>query len=115
LLSDFIKNRKQISENKIGKAFILTLFFVPNITPVCWYNLALFYIPAFCFVLVAYIKTKDRVLLGTLIAFFVLFDLTTPGIIGNRANNVLEQFSVQFIGVIFLLLAYLKAFKSKNT
>ena len=107
LLPSFLKNKKNIKISFQLKIFFLILALTPILTPVSWYNMALFYAPVIAYMTSLSIIKKDKLAVTLLSAYILLFCLTTPGILGNRINDMLEYYAVPFIGVSLMLLAYL--------
>lgn len=111
LLPSFLKKRTNIKEAFSLKIFFLILALTPILTPVSWYNMALFYTPVIAYTTSLSIIKKDK-LTATLLSFYILlFCLTTPDILGNRINDLLEYYAIPFLGVSLMLIAYLVRLK----
>ncbi len=111
LLPSFLKNKKKTTGSFRLKIFFLILALTPILTPVSWYNMALFYAPVIAYMTALSVIKKDQLATVLFSAYILLFCLTTPGIIGNTINNMLEYYGVPFIGVSLMLIAYIVRLK----
>lgn len=111
LLPIFLKNKEKTKEPFRLKIFFLILALTPILTPVSWYNMALFYAPVIAYMTCLSIIKKDRFATILLSAYVLLFCLTTPGILGSKINDSLEYYAVPFIGVALMLFAYIVRLK----
>lgn len=106
-LPSFLKKRTEVKEPFRSKMFFLILALTPILTPVSWYNMALFYAPVIAYMTCLSIMKKDRLATTMTVAYIVMFCMTTPGILGNRMNDTLELYAVPFIGVALMVFGYI--------
>ncbi len=106
-LPSFLKKKALVKDTFILKMFFLILALVPILTPVSWYNMALFYMPVIAYMTCLAVLKKDRFAATMTLAYILMFCMTTPGILGSRMNDLLELYAVPFIGVVMILLAYI--------
>jgi hypothetical protein len=76
---------------------------IPMLTPVSWFNMALFYLPLMAFVFRRALLESHRrsqLLVGIFICFYCL---STPDLMGRELNKILTQSSVPFFGLLALV------------
>jgi hypothetical protein len=73
--------------------------------------MALFYTPVIAYMTALSVIKKDQFATALFSAYILLFCLTTPGIIGNTINDMLEYYAIPFIGVSLMLIAYIVRLK----
>ena len=81
--------------------FALSLGLVVFFTPVCWYNMALFYVPMIAFLWDE--ARSRRITQFSLATYGILFCLTTPDLMGAARNDFLESMNVPFLGVCAII------------
>jgi len=106
-LPSFLTDPKQRDSQFVLKMFLLILAMIPLMTPVSWYNMALFYVPMISYLVQRALTTKFLGERWALSIYFVAFCLTTPDIIGRPMNDVLEKWAVPFWGVIALVCIFI--------
>jgi hypothetical protein len=110
-LPSFLKKKEEVRDSFRLKMFFLILALTPILTPVSWYNMALFYAPVIAYMICLSVIKKDRFVTTMTAAYIIMFCMTTPGILGNRINDMLEFYAVPFIGVVLMLFAYIVRIK----
>jgi len=103
LWPSFVKNMKsKISIEKSSKVFSLFMSLVPLLTPVSWFNMALFYLPMIAWVLKRALIEKKRSSQYFFLAFIVFYCLTTRDLVGVELCRKLQYYSVPFFGLLML-------------
>ncbi len=110
-MPSFLKNKKDLKETFVLKMFFLILALTAMLTPVSWYNMALFYTPIIAYTLTLAIAKKYKPAIVSFISFFVLFCLTTPSILGNKLNDLLEYYALPFFGLLIIVLFFIPEIK----
>lgn len=87
--------------------FFLVLAAMPFIGPVTWYNMALFYLPILGYFVSEIFESRLPRPWFAVLAFALLFCLTTPDILGRSLNDRLEYFAVPFWGEFILVLSFI--------
>lgn len=98
-----LKNTRRLSEALRQRYFFLSMAFIPLITPVSWYNMALFYMPVIAWVGRRSFFDQHRRSQILFALFFALYCLTTRDLVGRENNHILQIYSVQFFGLCLLV------------
>lgn len=86
------------------RMFVLILALTALLLPICWYNVGIFYLPLGIYLSARWLEDKARLSLYGILAFGVLYCLTTPDILGTPLNDKLELLSVPFWGAFLMAL-----------
>ena len=110
-LPSFLKKKAKVKDSFRLKMFFLILALTPILTPVSWFNMALFYAPVVAYMICLSVIKKDHLATVMTAAYVLMFCMTTPGILGSRINNILEFYAVPFIGIVLMMFAYIVRIK----
>jgi len=105
-LPSFIKKKKDIKETFVLKMFFFTLALTAMLTPVSWYNMALFYTPIIAYTASLALTKRYVPAIMSFALFFIMFCLTTPGILGNKINDLLEYYAIPFLGLLIITMFF---------
>lgn len=108
LYSKSFLSRVRIGSDFVTRMFGLILALTVLVTPVSWYNMATFYVPMIAYLVLRALRDRDRFILSALGIYTVFFCLSAPDIIGRSLNDKLELYGIPFLGVMALVLAYLR-------
>ncbi len=113
-LPSFLKQKNKITERYRLKMFFVSLCLCSMLSPVSWYNMVLFYTPLIIFGLIDSIISKNIYSKIGVMAYLLLFALTTPAFVGNKTNDLLEFYAVPFVGLFILFVCFVIRAKKVN-
>lgn len=113
-LPSFLKPREERSPSFQARMYVIALAAVPLLTPVSWYNMALFYAPAIAYVACSALYGRSRLSQLALALYVALYCLTTPDIVGRPLNAWLAFHSIPWLGLMALLFAYWRGTSSHS-
>ncbi len=112
-LPSFIKQKHQITEEYRIRMFFVSLGLCSMLSPVSWYNMVLFYVPIIIFGTIDSIVLKNKSSRIGILAYLLLFALTTPAFMGNRINDLLEFYAIPFAGLFIMFICFVIRTKQK--
>lgn len=114
-LPSFIEGLKGNDHPKREWVFFHAFGLIAVLAPVSWYNMGVFYIPLFAYIVsrsFVLCKKVDRFCLGFLILFYCF---SAEGIVSKSFNDILEGLSVPFWGLMFVFVPFsYRLFLQKN-
>lgn len=102
----FQANARGLNRERSQRYFALAMALVPMLTPISWFNMALFYLPLMAYVVKRAFFERHRrsqIMFGL---FFVLYCLTTRDLVGRELCHALLRLSVPFMGIVFLVTSF---------
>jgi len=68
--------------------------------------MALFYTPIIAYTASLALTKRYVPAIMSFALFFIMFCLTTPGILGNKINDLLEYYAIPFLGLLIITMFF---------